>query len=199
MRHDGGKMIRDLAVKNRSYRAYDRSRRISREEMVELVDLTRYVASTVNDQPLKYYIATEEEDVKKVQKLTLWAKGLPDLELPFPGTEPVAFVVICIDQDLKVGERNYLRDVGAVAQTMLLAAVEKGLGGIMIGSIMKGSLKELFKMPQNIEPNLVVAFGKPAEDIVLTDVKDGSTKYYRSPDNKTHYVPKRSLDDILMN
>ena len=191
-------MIRDLAIKNRSYRAYDRSVRISRNEMEELVDMTRYVASSVNDQPLKYYIACEEEDVKKVQALTLWAKGLPELHLPFPGTEPVAFVVICIDQDIVVGGRNYLRDIGAVAQTMLLAAVEKGLGGCMIGNIMKGSLKNLFNMPQNIEPNLVVAFGKPDEKIVITDVKDGNTHYYRDADG-THYVPKRSLDEILLN
>ena len=192
-------MIKDLAVKNRSYRAYDRSRRITRQELVELVDLTRYVASSVNDQPLKYYIACDEKDVAKVQKMTLWAKGLPQLNLPYPGTEPVAFVVICIDENLRVAGRNYLRDVGAVAQTMLLAAVEKGLGGIMIGSIMKDSLKQFFNMPENIEPNLVVAFGKPAEEIVLTECKEGDTKYYRNAEGNIHYVPKRSLDDILMN
>ena len=53
-------MIKDLAVKNRSYRAYDRSRRITRQELVDLVDMTRYVASSVNDQPLKYYCAPED-------------------------------------------------------------------------------------------------------------------------------------------
>ena len=192
-------MIRDLAIKNRSYRAYDRTRRITREELVELVDMTRYVASSVNDQPLKYYIASEEADVAKVQKMTIWAKGLPELNLPYPGTEPVAFVVICIDENLRVGGRNYLRDVGAVAQTMLLAAVEKGLGGIMIGSIMKDSLKQFFNMPDNIEPNLVVAFGKPAEEIVITECKDGNTKYYRNAEGNIHYVPKRPLSEILMN
>ncbi len=191
-------MIRDLAIRNRSYRAYDRSRRISREELVELVDTSRYVASSVNDQPLKYYIACEEEDVKKVQALTLWAKGLPELNLPFPGTEPVAFVVICIDQSIVVGGRTYLRDIGAVAQTMLLSAVEKGLGGCMIGNIRKQSLKDLFNMPENLEPNLVVAFGKPDEKIVITDVKDGNTHYYRDKEG-THYVPKRSLEEILLN
>ncbi|MBQ4501329.1 MAG: nitroreductase family protein, partial [Spirochaetales bacterium] len=75
-------MIKDLAVKNRSYRAYDRSRRITRQELVDLVDMTRYVASSVNDQPLKYYIACDEKDVAKVQKMTVWAKGLPELNLP---------------------------------------------------------------------------------------------------------------------
>ena len=45
---------------------------------------------------------------------------------------------------------------------------------------------------------LIVAFGKPAEKIVLTAVgEDGNTNYYRD-ENDVHYVPKRKLEDIIL-
>ena len=34
-------MIKDLVLKNRSYRGFDRSTRLSREDLMELVDLSR--------------------------------------------------------------------------------------------------------------------------------------------------------------
>ncbi len=191
-------MLKDLVLKNRSYRGYDHSVQIPEKDLLELVDLTRYVASSINHQVLKYKIVTDKELVSKIQEQTVWAKALPEIRLPYKGTEPVAFVVICIDHNLTRADVVYLRDVGAVAQTMLLGAVEKGFGGIMIGSFSKTNVKQILDLPDNLEPNLVVAFGKPDEEIVLTDCKDGKTIYYRSPDGKTHYVPKRPLDEIVV-
>jgi hypothetical protein len=39
--------------------------------------------------------------------------------------------------------------------------------------------------------------GKPAEDIVLTEVVDGKTGYYRDAEDR-HYVPKRALEDLVI-
>lgn len=191
-------MFKDLVLKNRSYRGYDRNRRITREEALELVDLTRYTPSSLNHQPLKYFVATDEGTVAKVQAQTVWAKGLPALNLPYPGTEPTAFIVICIDKSLINGQVVYLRDVGIAAQTILLGATEKGLGGCMIGSFYAGKLKEALGLPENIEPNLVIALGKPAEEIIITEIKDGKTNYSRDESGKVHYVPKRLLDEIVL-
>lgn len=192
-------MLKDLVIRNRSYRGYDASRRVTREELLEFVDLTRYTASSVNLQPLKYYAAWEEAEVAEIQRLTGWAAALPALNLPYPGTEPAGFVAICLDTGLCGGETAFLRDVGIAAQTMLLAAVEKGLGGCMIGNFSREKLKALLHLPDAIEPNLLVAFGKPAETVVLTGVgADGSTRYFRDASGTVHYVPKRALQDILL-
>ena len=96
------------------------------------------------------------------------------------------------------GTTRFLRDIGIAAQTILLGAVEKGLGGCMIGSFRKPELKELLSLPEEIEPNLVLALGKPAEKVVLTEVSaDGDTTYYRD-ENDVHYVPKRKLEDLIL-
>lgn len=191
-------MIKELVIRNRSFRGYDHSRKLKREELLELVDCARLTASSVNLQPLKYYIAWEEEEVAAIQALTNWAKGLPEVTLPHPGMEPTGFVVILQDTAISDSLPRFQRDCGIVAQTMLLRAVEMGLGGCMIGNFPAGKLKETLRLPAGFAPLLVLAVGKPAEQVVLTEVGDGeSTAYYRD-ENDIHYVPKRRLEDVVV-
>ncbi len=191
-------MFKDLVVKSRSYRGYDESRRISREELMELVDCARFAPSSVNGQPFQYLLVYEKEDVDRLQPLTGWARALPDMKLPHPGKCPAAFIVICQNTEWDPNLNRYLRDVGAVAQTMLLAATDMGLGGIMIGNFSPAKVSEAMNLPETIVPMLVVAFGKPDETIVLKEIETGeSIKYYRD-EQDVHYVPKRKLKDIVI-
>ncbi|MCD8397433.1 MAG: nitroreductase family protein [Lachnospiraceae bacterium] len=191
--------LKELVKANRSYRGYDENRRVTREELLEMIDCARLTASSVNQQPLRYYLAYEKEDVDRIQPLTKWARGLPQMELPHPGMCPTAFVVIC--QDIHVCESltRFSRDVGIVAQTILLAATEMGLGGCMIGNFSPAKISEALQLPAYLVPLLVVAIGKPAETIVMTEIgPDEPTNYYRD-ENDVHYVPKRRLEDIVIN
>ena len=190
--------LRELVLKNRSCRGYDSSRKITAEELMEMVDLARLSASSVNRQPLKYVLVYEPEQAAAVQKTTKWARGLPEMTLPHPGKEPAAFIVICQDLTISDNKQMYIRDVGIAAQTILLGAVNMGLGGCMIGNYNKGQLCEVLHLDEHLEPILVVAVGKPDEEIVLTEVgEDGSTAYYRD-ENDVHYVPKRALKDVII-
>ena len=189
-------MFKDLVIKNRTCRGFDESYRIDRATLLELIDLTRCTAASANLQPLKYFAAADKETVDKIQPLTKWAGALSHLNLPYPGTRPTAFIVICQDNAIS-SSNGMLKDVGIVAQTITLGATEMGLGCCMIGSFDLLKLKETLALPENIEPKLVIALGKPAETIVLTDAKDGNTTYYRD-ENGVHYVPKRPLNEILL-
>jgi nitroreductase len=57
-------MLRDLIIKNRSYRRFDQSVAVSKELLLEWVDLARYAASGRNIQPLKYYLSCELRTAK---------------------------------------------------------------------------------------------------------------------------------------
>ncbi len=191
--------LKELVKANRSYRGYDENRRVSREELLEMVDCARLTASSVNRQPLRYYLAYEKEDTERIQPLTKWAKGLPDMDLPHKEMCPAAFIVIC--QDIRVWESTarFTKDVGIAAQTILLAATEMGLGGCMIGNFNPAKIAETLLLPDNLIPLLVVAIGKPAERVVLREIgPDEPTNYYRD-ENDVHYVPKRRLEDIVIN
>ena len=191
-------MFRDLVIANRSYRGYDESYRFTKEQLMAYVDLTRYTASSVNAQPLKYYIAWEKDKVDQIQAMTKWGRALPQLTLPHPGMCPTAFIVICEDLSIGPNPDRYQKDVGIVAQTILLAAAEQGLGGCMIGNFQPEQVRCELGLADNLRVMLIVALGKPAEKIVLTEVgEDGSIKYYRD-ENDVHYVPKRKLEDILL-
>lgn len=191
-------MFKDLVLLNRSYRGYDQNHEITKEQLVEFVDCARFAPSSVNVQPFKYFLAYDKETVAKVQSMTKWARELPHLMLPYEGTRPTAFIIVCQDLTIEKSIARYQKDVGIVAQTMLLAATEQGLGGCMIGNYSAKKVKETFDFPENIAPVLIIAFGKPDEKIVLTDLKEGDkTAYYRD-EAGVHYVPKRLLEDIIL-
>lgn len=192
-------MLKDLVKANRSYRGYDESRSITKEELLEMVDCARLSASSVNQQPLRYYLAWEKEEVAKIQAMTGWAKGLPELELPHKGMYPTAFIVICQDTREWESLARFQKDVGIAAQTILLRATEMGLGGCMIGSFHAGQVKERLELAEYLAPMLIVAVGKPAEKVVLTEISEGDSVAYYRDEADVHYVPKRRLGDIVLN
>ncbi len=90
-------------------------------------------------------------------------------------------------------------DEGIIAQTILLAAVEKGLGGCMLGSINREKLfEELGIDRERYTIDLVIALGKPAQETVIDDISIGeSTAYYRDA-RGVHHVPKIRTEDLLL-
>ncbi|MDO4389826.1 MAG: nitroreductase family protein [Eubacteriales bacterium] len=185
--------FRELVLKNRSTRAFDPARRISREELEQLVDLARLTPSAVNLQPLKYLLSWQEETNALILAHTAWAGLLKDISLPPEGKGPAGYIVICTDTRIA---KNAATDVGIAAQTILLGAAEKGLSGCMIGAI-DPKLHDLLGLKEQYRISLIVALGKGAEDIRLTETKGNDTAYYREGD--AHYVPKRPLKEILIN
>jgi len=192
-------MFLDLVKQARSHRGFRQDRKVTRQELEHLVECARFTPAARNDQVLKYYLAEKPETVAAIQPLTKWAGALAELHLPRKGAEPVAYIVICLDGSLAENLAPYQRDVGIVAQTMLLAAAEMGLNGCMIGSFAAGELREKLGLPEAIKPQLLLALGEGTDRIVMTDVgEDGSTTYYRDAED-THYVPKRTLEQLILN
>ena len=146
----------------------------------------------LDQQVLRFKLITKDTGADRMQGLYKLGGALPELHLPFPGTEPEAFILICSSV---TPDKWVHMDVGIAAQSMLLKATEMGLGGICIGAFNRETLIETFALP--CEPVLVLAIGKPAEKIELVPVHAGDPlKYYR--ENGTHYVPKIVTDDLLL-
>ena len=187
--------FRDLVLKTRSYRRFDQSAALSADQLRELVDLARQTPSAANRQPLKYVISCGAGMNARIFQTLSWAGSLKDWPGPEESERPTGYIVILHDRDVF---ESVVEDVGIVAQTILLGAVEMGLGGCMFGSVRRAELKEALALPENLEIRLVVALGKPVEKVVLEEAAPGApVTYYRDRD-RTHHVPKRGMDQILV-
>ena len=71
-------MIKELVYKNRSYRRFYEEVSVSREVLVELVDLGRMSPSGRNLQPLKYFISNDRDLNTKIYPTLAWAGYLKD-------------------------------------------------------------------------------------------------------------------------
>jgi nitroreductase len=187
----GNVSLNSLLLKNRSHRGYDSSRQVLVEELKQIAEVCTKIPSAKNQQVLRYKLVAGE-DAPRLQQYTKWGGALPELNLPFPGTEPSAFIIICST----VPENKWVDiDLGIAAQSMLLKAVEIGLNGICIGAFNKNAVVEEFSLQH--EPVLILAIGKGAEHIQLTRAKEGENLTYYRKDG-VHFVPKLGLDDLLL-
>ena len=125
-------MLRDLVIENRSYRRFHQEVPVELETLRELVDLARLSASAANLQPLKYILSCDAEKNASVFPHLSWAGYLKDWPGPGEGERPSAYIVILGDTEIS---RSFGCDHGIAAQTILLGASEKGLGGCMIGAV----------------------------------------------------------------
>jgi len=184
-----------LIVRNRSYRRFEQSRPIERETLRRLVDIARRTASAANRQPLKYMLLSHADTCARLFPYLGWAAALKGWPGPAVGQRPMAYILILCDTHIA---KNAGCDHGIAAQSILLAAVESGLGGCMIGTVQRDGVRKEFGIPGRYEILLVLALGVPAEKCVLEEMKPGaSPDYYRTPDG-VHHVPKRPLDEVII-
>ncbi|PNU21067.1 nitroreductase [Geothermobacter hydrogeniphilus] len=188
-------MFKDMVLKNRSYRRFQESAAIEEQDLRELVDLARLTPSGANRQPLKYLLSNTPETNGRIFPHLHWAGYLRDWPGPAAGERPAAYIVILGDTDIAKG---FGCDHGIAAQTILLGAVEKGWGGCIMGAIKRDDLRKDLGIPEQFEILLVLALGKPVEEVVVEPVPaDGDVKYWRD-EKGVHHVPKRALEEIIL-
>lgn len=188
-------MLKELIRKNRSYRRFHQEVAVEMKTLKELIGLARLSASGSNRQPLKYILSCDPEVNAAIFPHLAWAGFLIDWGGPAEGERPAAYIIILNDTIIaKVPGVDH----GIAAQSMMLGAAERGLGGCMVGSIEKDGLRKVLEIPDKYDILLVLALGKPAEKVVIEDVgPDGDIKYYRDDDD-VHHVPKRTLEELIV-
>jgi len=188
-------MIKDLIIKSRSCRRFHQDVAVSTEILRELIELARLSPSAGNYQPLKYILSNKPDANSKIFPCLAWAGYLKDWPGPDEGERPAAYIVMLGDTRIT---NKFLCNHGVAAQSILLGAVEKGLGGCIIASLNLEKLRENLSIPSYFEILQVLALGKPKETVVIEEIaSDGDIKYWRDQ-NGTHHVPKRPLNDLII-
>ena len=188
-------MFKELVLKCRSYRRFYEDVAIDDKTLRELVDFARLSASAVNRQPLKYIISGARDKNALIFSTLHWAGTLKNWPGPAEGERPAAYILILGDKEIGA---SFGMDPGIAAQTILLGAVEKGLGGCMLGAVDREDLRKLLNIPARYEISLVIALGKPKEKIILEAMNLGDSYDYWRDKEEGQHVPKRKLPDIIV-
>jgi nitroreductase len=133
-------MIKDLIIKNRSYRRFYQDDPVSLETLRGLIELARLSASAANKQPLKYILSSDPQKNAEIFQTLAWAGYLKEWQGPEEGERPAAYIIMLGDKTIA---QSFGCDHGIAAQSILLGAVEKGSGGCIIGSIRRNELSRL--------------------------------------------------------
>lgn len=188
-------MLKDLVFRNRSYRRFHEDVPVTMETLRDLVDLARLSASGANQQPLKYILSSDPQGNGLIFPQLAWAGYLKDWSGPCEGERPAGYIIILGDTSIR---SSFGCDHGIAAQSILLGATERGLGGCTMSSVQREKLSAALEIPAHYEILLVLALGKPKETVVIDPLgPDGDIKYWRD-EQHVHHVPKRSLDEIIV-
>ena len=186
--------LKDLIFKTRSYRRFDESQPISQKTIESLIDLARLTPSGANRQPLKYVIFNTPEECERIFPYLAWAGYLTEWPGPEKGERPSGYIMILGDKSIT---ENFGVDHGIAAHTIMLGASEAGFGGCLIQSIKREELSSELRLPDKYEILLVLALGKPVENVIIEEIKGDDVKYWRDS-SKIHHVPKRSLKELII-
>ncbi len=178
----------------RSCRRFVEDQRLGIDAIEWLVDCARKCPCARNAQVLRFCAIESQKACDAIFEHTRWA-GILKWSGPEKGERPSIYIAILCP---KGSGKLVHMDIGIAAQTMQLAAHTKGWGCCMHASFTPKECAELFEVPEDMEIGLILAFGVAKEKRVLTNMPDnGDFKYWRD-DEQSHFVPKRSLEEVLL-
>lgn len=187
--------FQELVRNNRSCRKFKQEETFNRQELENLVELARMTPSAANRQPLKYYLSWKVETNEKIFSTLSWAGALKDWEGPEEGKKPAGYIVMLGDTEIA---ENFYCDPGIAAQTIMLGARADNRAGCIFAAINKDELRDYLDIEERFEILYVIALGTPVEEIVLEKMEGEDYNYWRDED-KVHHVPKRKLEEIIIN
>lgn len=187
--------MKELILKNRTCRRFYGDKKIAIEQLRELVELARLSPSGGNVQPMKYALICTPEMNAKVYDTLRWAAYFKDWDGPVESERPTAYIILLRERAIS---KQLTWDDGIFCQSIYLGASEIGLGGCIIGNIVKNKLKEVINIGSEYDISLVIALGYPKEQVIIEEIgEDGDVKYWRDDEN-IHHVPKRKLKDLIV-
>lgn len=146
-------------VNNRySCRAY-KSLNVEKEKLDYILECVRMAPSAVNKQPWKFHIISNEEDIMKIRQCYHrdWFKTAP------------MYIIASILHDQEWvrsdGKHHGDIDIAIAVEHLCLAATEQGLATCWVCNFKADICKELFTLPENEEPAVIIPLGYAADEM----------------------------------
>ncbi len=143
-------------ISRRSIRKYTGDK-ILEKDILEMVRAGMYAPSANNKRPWHFLIVDDREAIGRIIKFHPYAKMLEHASHA---------IVVCGDEKLESSKGYYLLDCSASVQNILLAAHSMGHGAVWLGieprAERKKAVKEIFGLPEHIQPLAIISIGVPA-------------------------------------
>ena len=153
--------VNPLSLQRWSPYAYDADRAVNREDLQSLFEAARWAMSSFNAQPWRYIVGVRDRDRENWDKVfeTLlegnrgWAQHVPVLAL--------GLVERHFEHNGKPN-RHAAHDLGAASASLSYEAAARGLAVHQMGGFSGDRARELFDLPDSVEPYTALAIGYPA-------------------------------------
>lgn len=150
----------DLAKHRCTIRSFT-DKGVEKEKLDYILESGRVAPSACNRQPQRIIVVQETANIQKVQKA-------------YKTFGSTCIMIICRDtRDSLVrpfdNKCSGDLDIGIVADHMMLAAREKGIGSVMVGLFDPRIISSEFNLPGYIEPTALLILGYPKEGFLAAD------------------------------
>lgn len=188
--------LENLLEWRRSYRKFDESRLISKNDIDEILNSIKFASSANNRQYLRFISVENKDKVLEIFDNTKWAASLPNnIGRPKEGERPVYFIAILSDEAKKLRFNGI--DEGLVISNLTLTAAEKGIGSCIIGSVNDKKMREILNYDNNYSCEIVIAFGYPKVKSTIKEIDIEEDQSYYLDEDGNYIVPKYKKDDIV--
>lgn len=158
--------VHDLIAQRWSPYGFD-TRAVAREDICSLLEAARWSASSYNEQPWSYILATQDQTDEFAKLLSClvepnqaWAKAAPVL------------LLCCTRLTFsRNGKPNAaaMHDLGLAAANLSLEATARGLSVHQMIGILPDRAREVFAIPADVQPTTAIAVGYAAAADSLPD------------------------------
>lgn len=145
----------ETVIRNRTATRKFKSQKIENEKITKILEAGRLAPTAKNQQPQKIYVASSNEALEKIDKITPCRYGAPTV------------LIVCSDKNIAWTKDNYSTyemDACIVATHMMLEATNIGIDNIWVEMFDNQELKKEFELEDNIEPICLIPIGYKADD-----------------------------------
>jgi nitroreductase len=158
--------IEDILRRRWSPRAFS-DRMVERETLQRLLEAARWAASSFNEQPWYFIVATKQN----IEQYTILLDCLVEKNQQWARLAPVLMVSVAKLDFEKTGKpnRHAFHDVGLAMGNLIVQATAMDLFVHQMAGILPEKIREAYGIPNGYEPVAGVALGYSAEVEVLPE------------------------------
>ena len=145
----------DEVIRKRTATRKFKEDKVPRELMDKIFRAGRLAPTEKNLQPQKIYVASTDEALEKIDRVSPCRYGAPSV------------LIVCSDKGIawrKEDYSTYEMDACIVATHMMLEATSLGVDNIWIEMFDKEALKKEFQLDDQVEPICLIPIGYKADD-----------------------------------